>query len=39
MSEANVTDLRAVYDIDQANILGSGSFGKVFKAVKKADRS
>ena len=38
MSTANVKDLRNVYDIDQT-CLGSGSFGKVFKAENIADRT
>ena len=38
MSTANVKDLRNIYEIDQT-CLGSGSFGKVFKAENIADRT
>ena len=38
MSKANMKDLKMIYDID-TNLLGSGSFGKVFKATNKKDAS
>ena len=37
-SKANLADLKETYDIDQ-KVLGSGSYGKVFKACDKKDKS
>ena len=37
-SQANLADLKETYDIDQ-KLLGSGSYGKVFKAADKKDAS
>ena len=37
-STANLNDLKETYDIDQ-KVLGSGSYGKVFKAADKKDKT
>lgn len=37
-SQATLADLKETYDIDQ-KVLGSGSYGKVFKAADKKDAS
>ena len=37
-SAATLADLKETYDIDQ-NVLGSGSYGKVFRANDKKDKS
>ena len=37
-STATLADLKETYDIDQ-KVLGSGSYGKVFKAADKKDKT
>ena len=38
-TKANYQDLVNLYDIDRINMLGSGSYGKVFKATSTQDPS
>ena len=38
-STATLVDLKETYDIDQNNVLGSGYYGKVFKANDKKDKT
>jgi serine/threonine protein kinase len=39
MSKAKSKDMQRLYDIDSKKLLGEGSYGKVFKATNKKDKS
>lgn len=39
MSKAKSKDMQRLYDIDSKKLLGEGSYGKVFKASNKKDKT
>jgi serine/threonine protein kinase len=39
MSKAKSKDMRQLYDLDEKKPLGEGSFGKVYRARNKQDKS
>ena len=39
MSKAKSKDMQRLYDIDSKKLLGEGSYGKVFKACNKKDKT